>query len=81
MQQQRLLTSSVLKQIAIDTHCLKQYEIMNKIFRKRLHMNVVEHHVCKLRQEIFKSALDGKLSPIKVELFKKYNRYLKLLKF
>jgi len=44
-------------------------------------MNTVEHHVCKLRQEIFKSALDGKLSPIKVELFKKYNRYLKLLKF
>ena len=54
---------------------------MNKIFRKRLHMNTVEHHVCKLRQEIFKNALDGELSPIKIELFKKYNRYLKLLKF
>ena len=54
---------------------------MNKIFRKRLHMNTVEHHVCKLRQEIFKNALDGELSPVKVKLFKKYNRYLKLLKF
>jgi len=54
---------------------------MNKIFRKRLHMNTVEHYVCKLRQEIFKSALDSELSPIKVKLFKKYNRYLKLLKF
>jgi len=44
---------------------------MNKIFRKRLHMNTVEHHVCKLRQEIFKSALDGELSPIKVEIIQK----------
>jgi hypothetical protein len=54
---------------------------MNKIFRKTRHMHTVEHYVCKLRQEIFKNALEGELSPIKVELFKKYNRYLKLLKF
>ena len=54
---------------------------MNKIFRKIRHTHTVEHHVCKLRQEIFKNALEGELSPIKVKLFKKYNRYLKLLKF
>jgi len=54
---------------------------MNKLFRKTRHMHTVEHYVCYLRQEIFKNALNGKLSPIKVELFKKYNRYLKLLKF
>ena len=54
---------------------------MNKLFRKIRHMNAVEHHVCKLRQEIFQNAIHGQLSPIKVELFKKYNRYLKLLKF
>ena len=54
---------------------------MNKFFRKRRHLWVVEHMVCLLRQEIFENAIHGKLSPIKVELFKKYNRYLKLLKF
>ena len=54
---------------------------MNKIFRKTRHMNTVEHYVCYLRQEIFKNAVNGKLSPIKVELFKKYNRYLRLLRF
>mgnify|MGYP003136634521 FL=1 len=54
---------------------------MNKLFRKIRHINTVEHHVCRLRQEIFQSAIHGQLSPIKVELFKKYNRYLKLLKF
>jgi len=54
---------------------------MNKLFRKIRHMNAVEHHVCRLRQEIFQNAIHGQLSPIKVELFKKYNRYLKLLKF
>jgi len=54
---------------------------MNKIFRKRRHINTVEHMVCLLRQEIFQSAIHDQLSPIKVKLFKKYNRYLKLLKF
>ena len=54
---------------------------MNKLFRKTRHMHAVEHYVCYLRQQIFKNAVDGKLSPIKVKLFKKYNRYLKLLKF
>jgi len=54
---------------------------MNKIFRKRMHINYIEHYVCKLRQEVFQNAIHGQLSPIKVELFKKYNRYLKLLKF
>jgi len=44
-------------------------------------MDTVEYYVCKLRQEIFENALNGELSPIKVKLFKKYNRYLKLLKF
>ena len=52
-----------------------------KIFRKRQHIWFVEHQICKLHQEIFSNAINGILSPIKVKLFKKYNRYLKLLKF
>ena len=54
---------------------------MNKIFRKKQHIWFVEHIIFKLHQEIFENAIHGQLSPIKVELFKKYNRYLKLLKF
>ena len=54
---------------------------MNKIFRKRRHIWYVEHVVFLLHCEIFENAINGELSPIKVRLFKKYNRYLKLLKF
>jgi hypothetical protein len=51
------------------------------MIRKRRHIWFVEHMVYLLHKEIFQNAIHGKLSPIKVGLFKKYNRYLKLLKF
>jgi len=54
---------------------------MNKIFRKKRHIWFVEYYCVLLHNEIFENAIHGQLSPIKVELFKKYNRYLKLLKF
>ena len=54
---------------------------MNKIFRKKQHIWFVEHMTCLLHNEIFQNAIHGELSPIKAELFKKYNRYLTLLKF
>ena len=54
---------------------------MNKIFRKKQHIWFVEHMTYLLHNEIFQNAIHGKLSPIKAELFKKYNRYLTLLKF
>jgi hypothetical protein len=54
---------------------------MNKIFRKRQHIWFVEHQIFKLHQEIFSNAIHAELSPIKAELYKKYNRYLTLLKF
>ena len=54
---------------------------MNKIFRKKQHIWFVEHMTCLLHKEIFQNAIHGELSPIKAELFKKYNRYLTLLKF
>ena len=54
---------------------------MNKIFRKKRHIWFVEHMTCILHREIFNNAINGELSPIKVKLYKKYTRYLKLLEF
>ena len=54
---------------------------MNKIFRKKRHIWFVEHMTCTLHREIFNNAINGELSPIKVKLYKKYTRYLKLLEF
>jgi hypothetical protein len=57
---------------------------MNKYkvyIRKRKHINFVRDYVCELHNTIFYNALHGELSPVKVELFKKYSKYLKLLEF
>ena len=54
---------------------------MNKIFRKRKHINFVRDYVCEIHNTIFKNALKGEISPVKSELFKKYSKYLKLLEF
>jgi len=57
---------------------------MNKIriyIRKRKHINYVTDYVCEVHNTIFKNAINNELSPIKAGLFKKYNRYLKLIKF
>ena len=54
---------------------------MNKIFRKRKHINFVRDYVCEIHNIIFKNALQGEISPVKSELFKKYSKYLKLLEF
>ena len=54
---------------------------MNKIFRKRKHINFVRDYVCEIHNTIFKNALEGEISPVKSELFKKYSKYLKLLEF
>ena len=54
---------------------------MNKIFRKKRHIWFVEYMTCVLHREIFNNAINGELSPIKVKLYKKYTRYLKLLEF
>ena len=57
---------------------------MNKIkryARKKNHINYVRDYVCDLHNTIFHNAVNGILSPVKVELFKKYSKYLKLLEF
>jgi hypothetical protein len=73
-----------LKRVVTDTRCLNVLEIMNKYkvyIRKRKHINFVRDYVCELHNTIFYNALHGELSPVKVELFKKYSKYLKLLEF
>ena len=57
---------------------------MNRIWRykrKKNHINFVRDYVCSLHNTIFHNATCGILSPIKVELYRKYNKYLKLLEF
>ena len=54
---------------------IKQYK------KKKKHINYVTDYVCELHNTIFKNAIHGEVSPIKAELYKKYNRYLRLLKF
>lgn len=55
---------------------------IKKYFRKQLHISFVEWYTLKLRMEIFQDAIqEGDISPVKVVLFKKYNRYLRLIKF
>ena len=49
--------------------------------RKRKHIAYVRDYVCDLHNTIFHNAVNGILSPVKVELFKKYSKYLKLLEF
>jgi hypothetical protein len=57
---------------------------MNKLktkIRKKRHIDYVQNYVDTLYASIFKSALNGIIEPNKNKLFKKYNRYLELLKF
>jgi hypothetical protein len=57
---------------------------MNKLktkIRKKRHIDYVQNYVDTLYANIFKSALNGIIEPNKNKLFKKYNRYLELLKF
>ena len=54
---------------------------IGKYARKKDHINFVRDYVCSLHNTIFHNAIHGILSPIKVELYKKYNKYLKLLEF
>jgi len=56
--------------------------MIRKYFRKQKHILFVEWYTLKLRRDIFRDAIyEGDISPIKVTLFKKYNRYLRLIKF
>ena len=57
---------------------------MNKIKvykRKQDHLHFVRGYVCDLHNKIFQLAIHGCLYPNGVELYKKYNRYLRLLEF
>ena len=57
---------------------------MNKLrtkMRKKQHIDYVQDYVDMLYAGIFKSALNGIIEPNKNKLFKKYSRYLELLKF
>ena len=57
---------------------------MNKIIRyarKRDHVNYVQNYVDNLYADIFRSALNGYINPNNNKLFKKYSKYLQLLKF
>ena len=57
---------------------------MNKLktkIRKKRHIDYVQNYVDTLYAGIFKSALNGIIEPNKNKLFKKYSRYLELLKF
>ena len=55
---------------------------MNRIaryYRKRKHIFYVRNYVCELHNDIFKLALDNCFHPNYSSLYKKYNRYLKIL--
>jgi len=58
---------------------------MNKIkkyIRKKKHINFVQDYVDDLMTHIFRNAVNGQLvHPSKSVLFKKYSKYLKILKF
>ena len=57
---------------------------MNKIrkyARKKNHINYVQNYVDNLYADIFRCALNGSVYPNKNKLFKKYSKYLALLKF
>ena len=57
---------------------------MNRIIkfaRKKDHINYVQDYVDNLYADIFREALNGNIIPNYNKLFKKYSRYLELLKF
>ena len=49
--------------------------------RKLIHIDNVQRYVDNLYADIFKSALKGKINNNNNKLFKKYSKYLQLLKF
>ena len=57
---------------------IKQIIVYN---RKLIHIDNVQRHVDELYADIFNSALNGKINNNNNKLFKKYSKYLQLLKF
>jgi len=57
---------------------IKRLVIYNK---KLIHIDNVQRYVDDLYANIFNSALNGKINNNNNKLFKKYSRYLQLLKF
>tara|TARA_R100001594_G_scaffold62275_2_gene96587 strand:- start:576 stop:752 length:177 start_codon:yes stop_codon:yes gene_type:complete len=58
--------------------------MVNKIIkynRKRNHINYVQNYVDNLYADIFRAALSGNIILNNNKLFKKYSKYLELLKF
>tara|TARA_R100000655_G_scaffold20984_1_gene43153 strand:+ start:1255 stop:1428 length:174 start_codon:yes stop_codon:yes gene_type:complete len=55
---------------------------MNRIaryYRKRKHIMYVRGYVCELHNDIFNMALNGEVKLYKANLYKKWNRYLRIL--
>ena len=57
---------------------IKQIVVYN---RKLIHIDNVQRYVDNLYADIFNSALKGKINNNNNKLFKKYSKYLQLLKF
>ncbi len=57
---------------------IKQIIVYN---RKLIHIDNVQRYVDNLYADIFNSALKGKINNNNNKLFKKYSKYLQLLKF
>mgnify|MGYP003114351779 CR=1 FL=1 len=56
--------------------------MLKKIIRKRKHLSFVRNNIQRLTNEILKDAISiEKVCPIKVNLIKKYSKYLSLLEF
>ena len=49
--------------------------------RKLIHIDNVQRYVDNLYADIFNSAINGKINNNNNKLFKKYSKYLQLLKF
>ena len=54
---------------------------IKKYARKRNHINYVQNYVDNLYADIFRAALNGYIISNNNKLFKKYSKYLELLKF
>ena len=52
---------------------------IRKYARKKDHINYVRDYVCNLHNEIFQKALECDVNAHKAKLYKKYNRYLRIL--
>ena len=57
---------------------------MNRIkryFRKKRHIIYVRNYVCDLHNEIFVLAINDSINPNYGKLYKRWNRYLKILEY